>query len=540
MAITHQLRRLASVALIGGGIAFAAISTPIVLGALTPAAAQISEDAQVALEQYGSWRPHPRFGNVWVPTGVPPDWRPYAYGHWVYTDEWGWYWVSDDVEADWGWVVYHYGRWAFERGFGWYWVSGDEWAPAWVDWRYGDDYSGWAPLPPDELIGTYEVEPTYWVFVPTRYIAAPRLRTYYVPVQRRSVILRSTHIVNRTFAVRGSRLAVNPGISPAFVARVSGAPVSTFRVRPRVFASTQGVAGAVQIRREDLRRRARRQAGRPRRSRWAGRTNAPGHCLCRADDGGDSAKRCGHRSAATRKKRARPIGNTSAARRARRGTDAVDRARARAAAVTASTVTASAAKCWRANAATGLRFALGAAADHDGADDYRADDCTHANSIHDAARRNAPAERLERREERRDLRPPAGAGGGTPPAGQPAPPTQPNIVRPIPPQTPPPPPPPPPQERRVQPPPPPPPPPPPQQRQVQPPPPPAVRPPPPPPPAVRPPPPPPPPAARAPAPPPPPPAARAPAPPPQEHRRRRSRHRSRVRSRLSRRSSVRH
>ena len=268
MAITHQLRRLASVALIGGGIAFAAISTPIVFGALTPAAAQISEDAQVALEQYGSWRPHPRFGNVWVPTGVPPDWRPYAYGHWVYTDEWGWYWVSDDVEADWGWVVYHYGRWAFERGFGWYWVPGDEWAPAWVDWRYGDDYSGWAPLPPDELIGTYEVEPTYWVFVPTRYMAAPRLRTYFVPVQRRSVILRSTHIVNRTFAVRGSRLAVNPGISPAFVARVSGAPVSTYRVRPRVFASTQGVAGAVQVRREDLRGARGGRPGGPR-SRWA-------------------------------------------------------------------------------------------------------------------------------------------------------------------------------------------------------------------------------------------------------------------------------
>ncbi len=36
------------------------------------------------------------YGEVWVPDGVPPDWRPYEYGHWVYTDDWGWYWVSDD------------------------------------------------------------------------------------------------------------------------------------------------------------------------------------------------------------------------------------------------------------------------------------------------------------------------------------------------------------------------------------------------------------------------------------------------------------
>ena len=354
MAITHQLRRLASVALIGGGMAFAAISTPIVLGALTPAAAQISEDAQVALEQYGSWRPHPRFGEVWVPTGVPPDWRPYAYGHWVYTDEWGWYWVSDDVEADWGWVVYHYGRWAFERGFGWYWVPGDEWAPAWVDWRYGDDYSGWAPLPPDELIGTYEVEPTYWVFVPTRYMAAPRLRTYYVPVQRRSVILRSTHIVNRTFAVRGSRLAVNPGISPAFVARVSGAPVSTYRVRPRVFASTQGVAGAVQVRREDLRGARGGRPGGPAVPAGPGARTRLGTVSVERTTAVITAKRCGHCSAATREKRARPIGNTSTARRTRRRPDAVGCARARAAAVTAS-----AAKCRRANATTGLGLRSG-------------------------------------------------------------------------------------------------------------------------------------------------------------------------------------
>src|SRR5215475_4067389 len=256
MAFIIALRRLTFAVLTGAALTVGALSTQIGLGALTPATAQISDDAQVALEQYGGWRPHPRFGEVWVPAAVPPDWRPYQYGHWVYTDEWGWYWVSDDVEADWGWVVYHYGRWAFEPGFGWFWVPGDEWAPAWVNWRYGDQYVGWAPLPPDELLGVFEAEPAYWTFVPGRYLAAPVLRAYYVPVYRRSVILRTTNIVNRTVPVHGARLAVNPGIPPAYVARVSGAPVATYRVRPRVFASTQGVCGAVQIDRDELRRPA--------------------------------------------------------------------------------------------------------------------------------------------------------------------------------------------------------------------------------------------------------------------------------------------
>jgi hypothetical protein len=505
MAITDQLRRLASVVVIGGGLAFAAISTPIVLGALTPAAAQISEDAQVALEQYGSWRPHPRFGNVWVPTRVPPDWRPYAYGHWVYTDEWGWYWVSDDVEADWGWVVYHYGRWAFERGFGWYWVSGDEWAPAWVDWRYGDDYSGWAPLPPDELIGTYEVEPTYWVFVPTRYMAAPRLRTYFVPVQRRSVILRSTHIVNRTFAVRGSRLAVNPGISPAFVARMSGAPVSTYRVRPRVFASTQGVAGAVQVRREDL---GGARGGRPGGPGPAG----PGP---RTRLGPVSVERTTaviQPSAAVTAPQ--PLGKNEPGRL---GTHPPRAAQGAGPTPSVAPVQGQPPSPPPPNAGgstappgSGLRSGPPPSTTAPTTTPTTTPSTTPSGG-------NAPAERPERREERRDLRPPNGAGGVTPPAGQLAPQTQPNIVRPIPPQAPPPPAPPPPQQRQVQPPPPPPPPqqrqvqpppppPPPQQRQVQPPPPPAVRPPPPPPPPQQ---------RQVQPPPPPPPAARAPAPPPQ-------------------------
>jgi hypothetical protein len=174
----------------GLALAVIGISLPVVGGALTPAYAQVADEFVAALEPYGHWIRQAPYGEVWVPDGLPPDWRPYEYGYWVYTDEWGWYWVSDDTEEDWGWVTYHYGRWAFDPGIGWFWIPGDEWAPAWVDWRYGDDYVGWAPLPPDDLIEAYSEQPDYWVFVPLRYIGESRLRIHYLPPARRVFLLR--------------------------------------------------------------------------------------------------------------------------------------------------------------------------------------------------------------------------------------------------------------------------------------------------------------------------------------------------------------
>jgi hypothetical protein len=238
-------RRAVFAIFIGCAIAAISFSAQVGLGTLTPAAAQNSLEFRYALSPFGVWRHHPRFGEVWLPRGVPRDWRPYEFGHWVYTDEWGWYWVSDEGEADWGWVAFHYGRWVYERGWGWFWVPGDEWAPAWVDWRYGDDYVGWAPMPPDDLLNVYEDEPMYWVFVQPRYIIAPQPRRYFIPSQRRAGLLRATHIVNRTFAPQGARVAVNPGIPAGFIAAQTRKPLPTYRVAPRVIAGTQGVAGAV-------------------------------------------------------------------------------------------------------------------------------------------------------------------------------------------------------------------------------------------------------------------------------------------------------
>ena len=247
------VRRLLLGAATGLALAVTAVSVPIVAASLTPAIAQSSEDMTAALDAYGHWVRHPSYGEVWVPDGVPPGWRPYEYGRWVFTDDWGWYWVSDESEDDWGWVVYHYGRWAVDRRLGWFWVPGDEWAPAWVDWRYGGDNVGWAPLPPDDLMDTYDQQPDYWMFVSLRYIAEPRVRTHFVPRDRRMFMLRTTRLINRPVRVEGRRLWVNPGLAPGFIASRTHVALHAYNVRPRVFGTTSGVQGALTVHRDDLR-----------------------------------------------------------------------------------------------------------------------------------------------------------------------------------------------------------------------------------------------------------------------------------------------
>src|SRR2546429_2750366 len=91
-----------------------------------------------------------RSGRCWRPGRVDAGWRPYCDGHWQRTDA-GCYWASDEP---WGWATYHYGRWDRSVEFGWIWVPHTQWAPAWVSWRQGAGYVGWAPLPPSARIGT--------------------------------------------------------------------------------------------------------------------------------------------------------------------------------------------------------------------------------------------------------------------------------------------------------------------------------------------------------------------------------------------------
>ncbi len=136
-----------------------------------------------SLSPYGEWISVGGDMYAWRPTNVATGWRPYTEGHWAWTDD-GWYWISDEP---WGWASYHYGRWYYDDYYGWLWMPGYDWAPAWVEWRYGGDYIGWAPLGPYAVFNinfgihyrTRWVTPIhYWSFVDCGYITNQHLHKY--------------------------------------------------------------------------------------------------------------------------------------------------------------------------------------------------------------------------------------------------------------------------------------------------------------------------------------------------------------------------
>jgi hypothetical protein len=121
------------------------------------------------LSRYGTWKPDPKYGQVWVPH-VQAGWAPYREGRWSYVAPWGWTWV--DAEP-WGFAPFHYGRWE-EINNEWAWIPvlpgaavevRPVYAPALVSFigvgvgvglaasfehGWGGRHIGWVPLGPNE------------------------------------------------------------------------------------------------------------------------------------------------------------------------------------------------------------------------------------------------------------------------------------------------------------------------------------------------------------------------------------------------------
>lgn len=155
------------------------------------------------LAPYGEWVDDPEYGYLWLPN-AGGNFQPYATnGHWVMTN-YGNTWVSG---YDWGWAPFHYGRWLYTDYYGWAWVPGYEWGPAWVDWRSGGGYYGWAPMSVRVNIG---IPHHHWVFVPQRYITSTRIYNYYVPRRNRVNIYNRTTIINNTYVYNNRTYASGP------------------------------------------------------------------------------------------------------------------------------------------------------------------------------------------------------------------------------------------------------------------------------------------------------------------------------------------
>ena len=258
-------------------LAAALLLSPIPLLATTAEApAQMSFSVSFgyfhsALAPYGHWYYHPRWGDVWRPSRVEIDFRPYHRGYWQYTHQFGWIWVSDYV---WGDIPFHYGRWVYDPFDGWLWIPGYVWAPAWVIWRSGGGYTGWFPMPPDDgfLFGSdlfrsrwdnwdrgfgyYDwygpnfgpsLVLSFWVFVEDRHFADRDYVRYVPPREQFTRIVNNTtnvtnyvtvnnYVVNRSVDVSRIERATGrriPAAEPSNVVR-RGSPITTVDVGKRL------------------------------------------------------------------------------------------------------------------------------------------------------------------------------------------------------------------------------------------------------------------------------------------------------------------
>ncbi len=173
------------------GLASSVISARAGLEVSGSISIQAEADFRAPLVPIGTWVSVGAYGQCWRPASVAVEWRPYCSGHWVWTDC-GWYWETDEP---WAWACYHYGCWVYDPTYFWIWVPGVQWAPAWVSWRVGGGYIGWAPLAPPGIRVT--VSGPQFVFVESGRFTEP--------IQPSKVVVNNTTIINQTRVINNLR-----------------------------------------------------------------------------------------------------------------------------------------------------------------------------------------------------------------------------------------------------------------------------------------------------------------------------------------------
>ena len=219
-----------------------------VLALVFPALRQAEARTDISIDFFydnigdgGNWIEAGEYGYCWQPSVAVSNtsWRPYSDGYWAYTDV-GWTWVSYE---DFGWATYHYGRWARLKGHGWVWAPGREWGPAWVSWRTGGDYVGWAPLPPrrggdiyvdfspitSRVDIDFDIGPAYYNFIDVRYIGEPVLRErIFAADQNVTYVSKTVNVTNITY---NNSQVYNYGPDYNTLSRYSSRPIQKLTIQ---------------------------------------------------------------------------------------------------------------------------------------------------------------------------------------------------------------------------------------------------------------------------------------------------------------------
>ncbi|NWF88167.1 MAG: hypothetical protein HXY50_01760 [Ignavibacteriaceae bacterium] len=189
------------------------------------------------LSPHGVWMEFEDGIVAWRPTIMRRGWAPYSYGRWVWTD-YGWYW---DSYESFGYITYHYGRWHYDDYYGWIWIPDYDWGPAWVEWRYDDNYIGWAPLPPYAIFSinigihfsiNYVTPYNHWQFVNYNHMCDPYVYNHYVGPKYKYRIFSNTkyrndygyddgRIINRGVDIREVRSRTGQDIRQRNLVQVS-------------------------------------------------------------------------------------------------------------------------------------------------------------------------------------------------------------------------------------------------------------------------------------------------------------------------------
>jgi hypothetical protein len=185
------------------------------------------------LAPHGNWVNMEPYGYVWTPRHMGYRWRPYSQGHWVMTD-YGWTWIANEP---WGSIPFHYGRWGYDEDFGWFWVPGTVWGPAWVSWRWSDQYAGWAPLPPGVEFRagmgfaslSFQIPSRFWIFLQAPHFLDRDIYRYTLPYERNVTIINITTIHNNIY-VRDNRI-FNEGMGIDNVRRVTRQQVPRYKIQ---------------------------------------------------------------------------------------------------------------------------------------------------------------------------------------------------------------------------------------------------------------------------------------------------------------------